>query len=155
MEDLRATCTFGHELGRGQFGVTYLETHRETGQRFACKSIATWKVVHRDDIEDVRRESAAAALFREIVAVVQSCHSMGVFHRDLKPENFLLLNSKEDSPLKAADFGLSVFFSNEKEHCFVHNHADPSNDHQGPRLRASWSRKKKKDVTLLSMVHGT
>jgi calcium-dependent protein kinase len=35
---------------------------------------------------------------------------MGVFHRDLKPENFLFLNNKEDSPLKATDFGLSVFF---------------------------------------------
>jgi len=77
MEDRRTTYTFGHELGPGQFGVTFLDTHRETGQCFACKSIATWKLVHRDDIEDVRRESATAALFREIVAVVQSCHSMG------------------------------------------------------------------------------
>jgi len=160
MEDVRAAYTFGRELGRGQFGVTYLVTHRETGQRFACKSIATRKLVHRDDIEDVRREvqimhhltghrnivelrgayedrhsvnlvmelceggelfdriiarghyteRAAAALCREIVAVVHSCHSMGVFHRDLKPENFLFLNDKEDSPLKATDFGLSVFF---------------------------------------------
>ena len=56
MEDVRAAYTFGRELGRGQFGVTYLVTHRETGQRFACKSIATRKLVHRDDIEDVRRE---------------------------------------------------------------------------------------------------
>ncbi|KAF8696950.1 hypothetical protein HU200_036595 [Digitaria exilis] len=160
MEDVRATYTFGRELGRGQFGVTYLVTHRGTGQRFACKSIATRKLVHRDDIEDVRREvqimhhltghrnivelrgayedrhsvnlvmelceggelfdriiarghyteRAAAALCREIVAVVHSCHSMGVFHRDLKPENFLFLSDKEDSPLKATDFGLSVFF---------------------------------------------
>ncbi|OEL21464.1 Calcium-dependent protein kinase 3 [Dichanthelium oligosanthes] len=160
MEDVRATYTFGRELGRGQFGVTYLVTHRGTGQRFACKSIATRKLVHRDDIEDVRREvqimhhltghrnivelrgayedrhsvnlvmelceggelfdriiakghyteRAAAAVCREIVAVVHSCHSMGVFHRDLKPENFLFLSNKEDSPLKATDFGLSVFF---------------------------------------------
>ena len=160
MEDVRAAYTFGRELGRGQFGVTYLVTHRETGQRFACKSIAARKLAHRDDVEDVRREvqimhhltghrnivelrgayedrhsvnlvmelceggelfdriiarghyteRAAAALCREIVAVVHSCHSMGVFHRDLKPENFLFLNDKEDSPLKATDFGLSVFF---------------------------------------------
>lgn len=55
-------------------------------------------------------ERAAAALCREIVAVVHSCHSMGVMHRDLKPENFLFLNKREDSPLKATDFGLSVFF---------------------------------------------
>lgn len=31
-------------------------------------------------------------------------------HRDLKPENFLFANRNEDSPLKAIDFGLSVFF---------------------------------------------
>jgi len=55
-------------------------------------------------------ERAAAALCREIVSVVHSCHSMGVMHRDLKPENFLFLNKREDSPLKATDFGLSVFF---------------------------------------------
>ncbi|XP_020246402.1 calcium-dependent protein kinase 29-like isoform X2 [Asparagus officinalis] len=31
-------------------------------------------------------------------------------HRDLKPENFLFADSSESSPLKAIDFGLSVFF---------------------------------------------
>ncbi|PAN17883.1 hypothetical protein PAHAL_3G161300 [Panicum hallii] len=160
MEDVRAAYTFGRELGRGQFGVTYLATHKATGRRYACKSIAARKLAHRDDVEDVRREvqimhhltghrnivelrgayedrhsvnlvmelceggelfdriiarghyseRAAAALCREIVSVVHSCHSMGVMHRDLKPENFLFLNKREDSPLKATDFGLSVFF---------------------------------------------
>ena len=38
------------------------------------------------------------------------CHKHGVMHRDLKPENFLFANKKETSPLKAIDFGLSVFF---------------------------------------------
>ncbi|XP_078168299.1 calcium-dependent protein kinase 1-like isoform X2 [Carex rostrata] len=56
MEDVRGTYTFGRELGRGQFGVTYLVTHKSTGERLACKSIATRKLVHKDDIEDVRRE---------------------------------------------------------------------------------------------------
>ncbi|KAF8041233.1 hypothetical protein BT93_B3230 [Corymbia citriodora subsp. variegata] len=55
-------------------------------------------------------ERAAATLLRTIVQIVHTCHSMGVIHRDLKPENFLLLNKEEDSPLKATDFGLSVFF---------------------------------------------
>ncbi|AQK96755.1 Calcium-dependent protein kinase, isoform 2 [Zea mays] len=104
MEDVRATYTFGRELGRGQFGVTYLVTHSETGQRFACKSIATRKLVHRDDIEDVRRE----------------------------PENFLFLNNKEDSPLKATDFGLSVFFKHENEDgifdAVLRGHIDFSSD---------------------------
>ncbi|KAI6707145.1 hypothetical protein NL676_010107 [Syzygium grande] len=160
MEDVRATYVFGRELGRGQFGVTYLVTHKETKQQFACKSIATRKLVNRDDIEDVRREvqimhhltghrnivelkgayedrhsvnlvmelcaggelfdriiakghyseRAAANLCRQIVTVVHNCHTMGVMHRDLKPENFLFLSTDENSPLKATDFGLSVFF---------------------------------------------
>uniref|UniRef100_A0A2P2J6H1 non-specific serine/threonine protein kinase n=1 Tax=Rhizophora mucronata TaxID=61149 RepID=A0A2P2J6H1_RHIMU len=160
MEDVRNSYVFGPELGRGQFGVTYLVTHKDTKQQFACKSIATRKLINRDDIEDVRREVqimhhltghrnivelkgayedrhsvnlimelcaggelfdriiarghyselAAANLCRQIVTVVHNCHTMGVMHRDLKPENFLFLSAKEDSPLKATDFGLSVFF---------------------------------------------
>ncbi|XP_030500749.1 calcium-dependent protein kinase 1 [Cannabis sativa] len=160
MEDVRSTYVFGRELGRGQFGITYLVTHKETKQQFACKSIAARKLINRDDIEDVRREvqimhhmtghrnivelkgayedrhsvnlvmelcaggelfdriiakghyseRAAANLCRQIVTVVHNCHTMGVMHRDLKPENFLLLSKDEDSPLKATDFGLSVFF---------------------------------------------
>ncbi|XP_011026960.1 PREDICTED: calcium-dependent protein kinase 3 [Populus euphratica] len=160
MEDVRNTYTFGREVGRGQFGVTYLVTHKETKQHFACKSIAKRKLINRDDIEDVLREvqimhhltghrnvvelkgayedrhsvnlimelceggelfdriitkghyseRAAANLCRQIVTVVHNCHTMGVIHRDLKPENFLFLSTHEDSPLKATDFGLSVFF---------------------------------------------
>ncbi|KAG5252980.1 calcium-dependent protein [Salix suchowensis] len=55
-------------------------------------------------------ERKAAQLTRTIVGVIESCHSLGVMHRDLKPENFLFVNESEDSPLKAIDFGLSVFF---------------------------------------------
>lgn len=55
-------------------------------------------------------ERAAAGVTRTIVEVVQLCHKHGVIHRDLKPENFLFANKKENSPLKAIDFGLSIFF---------------------------------------------
>lgn len=160
MADVRSLYTFGRELGRGQFGVTYLVTDKKTKEQLACKSIPTRKLINRDDIEDVRREvqimhhltghrnivelkgvfedrysvnlvmelceggelfdriiakghyseRAAAALCREIVSAIHSCHSMGVMHRDLKPENFLFLNQEENSPLKATDFGLSVFY---------------------------------------------
>eukprot|EP01018_Ginkgo_biloba_P008955 Gb_00926 [translate_table: standard] len=159
MEDVRLTYSLGRELGRGQFGVTYLCTNKVTGELFACKSIAKRKLTSKDDVDDVKREvqimnhligqpnivqmkgayedrhsvhlvmelcaggelfdriiakghyseRAAAAVFRTIVQVVHTCHSMGVMHRDLKPENFLLLNKEENSPLKATDFGLSVF----------------------------------------------
>ncbi|KAJ6743148.1 CALCIUM-DEPENDENT PROTEIN KINASE 2 [Salix viminalis] len=40
----------------------------------------------------------------------QLTRTIGVMHRDLKPENFLFVNEREDSPLKAIDFGLSEFF---------------------------------------------
>lgn len=56
MEDVRSIFDLGRELGRGQFGVTHLVTHKQTKEVFACKSIATRKLVTKDDIEDVRRE---------------------------------------------------------------------------------------------------
>ncbi|KAE8713145.1 Calcium-dependent protein kinase 1 [Hibiscus syriacus] len=55
-------------------------------------------------------ERKAAELARIVISVVEACHAMGVMHRDLKPENFLFVNEQEDSPLKAIDFGLSIFF---------------------------------------------
>ncbi|PKA61492.1 Calcium-dependent protein kinase 3 [Apostasia shenzhenica] len=160
LQNVRETYEFGHELGRGQFGVTYLVTHRETEQAFACKTIAIRRLANRQMVEDVRREvqimhhltghrnivelkgvfedrlsvnlvmdlceggelfdriiergyyseKAAAAICRDIVTVIHNCHSLGVMHRDLKPENFMFLSKDEDSPLKAIDFGLSVFF---------------------------------------------
>ncbi|XP_010546723.1 PREDICTED: calcium-dependent protein kinase 32-like [Tarenaya hassleriana] len=152
--------TLGRELGRGEFGVTYLCTDKETGVNFACKSILKKKLRTAVDIEDVRREveimkhlpehpnivslketyedanavhlvmelceggelfdrivakghyteRAAASVTKTIVEVVQMCHKHGVMHRDLKPENFLFADKKETAPLKAIDFGLSVFF---------------------------------------------
>lgn len=59
-------------------------------------------------------EQKAAAVFRNIVNVVNVCHFMGVMHRDLKPENFLLVSKEEDSEIKAIDFGLSVFIETGK-----------------------------------------
>ncbi|KAK3035970.1 hypothetical protein RJ639_031143 [Escallonia herrerae] len=182
MEDVRSYYTIGKELGRGQFGVTHLCTHKQSGEQFACKTIAKRKLVNKEDIEDVRREvqimhhltgqpnivelkgafedkhsvhlimelcaggelfdriitkghyseRAAASLLRTIVQIVHTCHTMGVIHRDLKPENFLLLNKDENSPLKATDFGLSVFYKQESEHgifnAILRGHIDFSSD---------------------------
>ncbi|BAF17826.1 Os05g0491900 [Oryza sativa Japonica Group] len=169
MEDVKSIYTVGKELGRGQFGVTSLCTHKATGQRFACKTISKRKLSTKEDVEDVRREvqimyhlagqpgvvelkgayedkhavhlvmelcaggelfdriiakghyteHAASSLLRTIVEIIHTCHSMGVIHRDLKPENFLLLSKDEHAPLKATDFGLSVFFK-EGLHQFLH-----------------------------------
>ncbi|XP_028760983.1 calcium-dependent protein kinase 13 [Neltuma alba] len=159
-ENIEEKYLVDRELGRGEFGVTYLCIERETRELLACKSISKRKLRTAVDIEDVRREvaimkhlpksssivslkeaceddnavhlvmelceggelfdrivarghyteRAAAAVTRTIVEVVQLCHKHGVIHRDLKPENFLFANKKENSPLKAIDFGLSIFF---------------------------------------------
>jgi calcium-dependent protein kinase len=55
-EDVKSKYSLGKELGRGQFGVTHLCVDRETGQQYACKSIAKRKLQSKEDIEDVRRE---------------------------------------------------------------------------------------------------
>lgn len=46
----------GKELGRGEFGITYLCTDRETQEVLACKSISKRKLRTAVDVEDVRRE---------------------------------------------------------------------------------------------------
>lgn len=157
--DIKALYTLEKELGRGQFGVTYLCSEKATGRKYACKSIARRKVTRKKEIDDVKREiiilqhltgqpnivefkgayedkqhvylvmelckggelfdriiakgsyseREAASIFTQIVNVVHACHFMGVIHRDLKPENFLMVSKDDDAPLKAIDFGLSVF----------------------------------------------
>ncbi|XP_009781200.1 calcium-dependent protein kinase 13 [Nicotiana tabacum] len=159
-ENIEERYIIDRELGRGEFGVTYLCIDRSNRDELACKSISKRKLRTAVDVEDVRREvaimkhlprdssivrlkeacedenavhlvmelceggelfdrivarghyteRAAAAVTRTIVEVVQLCHKHGVIHRDLKPENFLYANKKENSPLKAIDFGLSIFY---------------------------------------------
>ncbi|KAB1203614.1 Calcium-dependent protein kinase 29 [Morella rubra] len=156
--DINSIYVLEKELGRGQFGITYLCTERATGHKYACKSIVIHKLLSQN-IEDIRREililqhltgqpnivefkgayedkhtlhlvmelcsggelfdriiargsyteREAASIGRQLVNVVHVCHFMGVMHRDLKPENFLLVSKDENSPIKAIDFGLSVF----------------------------------------------
>lgn len=55
-EDVKLHYTLGKELGRGQFGVTYLCVDKKTGQQYACKSISKKKLVTRADKEDMKRE---------------------------------------------------------------------------------------------------
>ncbi|ONM10612.1 Calcium-dependent protein kinase 2 [Zea mays] len=117
--DLGAQYELGGELGRGEFGVTYLCTESATGARYACKSISKRKLRTPVDVEDVRREM---------------CHRHGVMHRDLKPENFLYASKKESSPLKAIDFGLSVFFR--PEHPWLHDSKKMPDISLGDTVRA-------------------
>ncbi|CAM8986963.1 unnamed protein product [Rhodiola kirilowii] len=55
-DDIKMYYTLGKELGRGQFGVTYLCTENATGDKYACKSISKRKLITKSDKEDVKRE---------------------------------------------------------------------------------------------------
>ena len=38
---------------------------------------------------------------RGVLRTLAQCHKRHILHRDVKPGNFLLLNNKEDAPIKA------------------------------------------------------
>lgn len=44
-EDIKEKYSLGRELGRGQFGITYLCTEISSGKSFACKSILKRKLI--------------------------------------------------------------------------------------------------------------
>nr|GMD20580.1 calcium-dependent protein kinase 8-like [Ipomoea batatas] len=55
-DSIHSKYDLGRELGRGEFGVTYLCTDADSGEKFACKSISKKKLRTAVDIDDVRRE---------------------------------------------------------------------------------------------------
>ncbi|ONM20506.1 Calcium-dependent protein kinase 28 [Zea mays] len=67
-------------------------------------------------------EKDAAVVVRQMLKVAAECHLHGLVHRDMKPENFLFKSKKEDSPLKATDFGLSDFIKPGLVLCFSSAH---------------------------------
>ncbi|XP_072997955.1 calcium-dependent protein kinase 2 [Typha latifolia] len=111
VEDVRREVQIMYHLS-GQANVVELKGAYEDKQsvHLVMELCAGGELFDRIIARGHYTERAAAALLRTIVQIVHTCHSMGVMHRDLKPENFLLLNKDEDAPLKATDFGLSVFF---------------------------------------------
>ncbi|OIW21924.1 hypothetical protein TanjilG_14772 [Lupinus angustifolius] len=55
-QEIELRYELGRELGRGEFGVTYLCTDKDSREELACKSISKKKLRTAIDIEDVRRE---------------------------------------------------------------------------------------------------
>ncbi|KFM26919.1 Calcium-dependent protein kinase 29 [Auxenochlorella protothecoides] len=55
-------------------------------------------------------EKLVAGYMRSVLYTLAQCHSLHILHRDIKPGNFMLLTTEIDSPLKAIDFGLAVFY---------------------------------------------
>jgi serine/threonine protein kinase len=45
---------FGEKLGEGSFGIVYVVEHRQTGQRYACKTIIKEKVRLDDKKNEAR-----------------------------------------------------------------------------------------------------
>uniref|UniRef100_A0A1D1YTY0 non-specific serine/threonine protein kinase n=1 Tax=Anthurium amnicola TaxID=1678845 RepID=A0A1D1YTY0_9ARAE len=58
MCDVTTLYTLEKELGRGQFGITYLCVEKSTGAKYACKSVSKRKLASKSDVEDMRREVA-------------------------------------------------------------------------------------------------
>ncbi|XP_071730906.1 calcium-dependent protein kinase 17 isoform X3 [Rutidosis leptorrhynchoides] len=111
MEDVRREVQIMHHLS-GQANIVDLKGAFEDKHsvHLVMELCAGGELFDRIIAKGYYTERGAASLLRTIVQIVHTCHSMGVIHRDLKPENFLLLNTDEDAPLKATDFGLSVFY---------------------------------------------
>lgn len=53
---ITSVFTLGPVLGRGQFGVTKVATHKKDGKKYACKSISKEKLKSPEDVESMRRE---------------------------------------------------------------------------------------------------
>jgi calcium-dependent protein kinase len=111
IEDVRREVQLMYHLS-GQPGVVELKGAYEdkTSVHLVMELCDGGELFDRIIAKGHYTERGAASLLRIIVEIVHTCHTMGVMHRDLKPENFLLLSKDESAPLKATDFGLSVFF---------------------------------------------
>ncbi|GLU23670.1 hypothetical protein SLE2022_396590 [Rubroshorea leprosula] len=55
-EDVRLHYKMGKELGKGQFGVTFLCTENSTGKQYACKTISKRRLLTTNDKDNMRRE---------------------------------------------------------------------------------------------------
>ncbi|MCD7458687.1 hypothetical protein HAX54_038903 [Datura stramonium] len=158
MEDVRTTYNIGKELGRGQFGVTHLCTHKQTGDQFACKTIAKRKLANKEDVEDVRREvqimhhlagqpnivelKGAYEDKHSVHLVMELCAGGELFDRIIAKGHYTeraaaallrtIVQIDENAPLKATDFGLSVFYKQENENgifsAILTGHVDFSSD---------------------------
>ncbi|KAL7530186.1 hypothetical protein ACHAXR_003352 [Thalassiosira sp. AJA248-18] len=52
-------------------------------------------------------EEKATGIIKSLLEAVAYLHANDIVHRDIKPENILFETTKEDSPIKLIDFGLS------------------------------------------------
>ncbi|CAF1776200.1 unnamed protein product [Brassica napus] len=70
-KNLEDDYVLGRVLGQGQFGITFLCTHNETGQKLACKSIPKRKLLCQEECDDVLREIQIMHHLSEYLNVVR------------------------------------------------------------------------------------
>lgn len=104
---MRDTVDIYHQIGRG-LTIAYLYGAFEDEEcvytvQELCSGGELWQ-----HIGDHYSEAYAARIMRSVLQTMAQLHAHGVVWRDSKPENFLFLNDREDSPLKAVDFGTAV-----------------------------------------------
>jgi len=100
-----------NHLGRS-LNVAYLYAAFESEQHIdlvmeLCTGGELWDAIRARGCAYTERD--AARLVREVIRTVAQCHAAGVLMRDVKPENFLFASTDSGAPLKAIDFGISVF----------------------------------------------
>ncbi|KAL7169636.1 hypothetical protein ACSBR2_034638 [Camellia fascicularis] len=143
-ENIEEKYLVDRELGRGEFGVTYLCIERDTKELLACKSISKPKLRTAVDVEDVRREVAimkhlpkdsSIVSFKEaceddnaVHLVMELCEGGELFDRIVARGHYTeraaaavtrTIVEKENSPLKAIDFGWSIFFKPGERFCEI------------------------------------
>lgn len=57
--------------------------------------------------KEVYTEREARSVCKILFSAVDYCHKMKIAHRDLKPDNLLLMDEKDDTSIKIADFGFA------------------------------------------------
>ena len=55
--------------------------------------------------KEVYEEKDARRLSRTLLEAIAFCHRKNIVHRDIKPENILIVDRKNDTKIKLADFG--------------------------------------------------
>jgi len=88
--------------------IQYIE-HFEDHHKFyiVTEYLAGGELFDRIVQKEYYNENDVRTVMRTLLKTVKYCHDLGIVHRDIKPENILLVDSKDDSSIKLADFGFA------------------------------------------------
>lgn len=81
--------------------VTFYEPFTTITSTFLPMELCGGDLFDYIEVHGALTEPAGRALFRQVVAALQHCHSLGIYHCDVKPENILL----SAGVAKLVDFG--------------------------------------------------